>query len=223
MRLTWNPFKARKCFIMRHWIFDFDGTLFNTEPYFIECLSYALEPFDMKASWEFLERVRSEHPNKIFDKDLGLEKAPIAMARLIEAGKRMSEKVQPYPGIFEMLKELKSSTDNIHIWTGRDEPSTLRILERTGMASFFTKIVTGTCVPKNKPAPDGLHLLSTDLKAGFDQFVMVGDHHHDIVPAKELGCTTVHARWKEKPNSLESEPHQSFDSVDDFVSWLRSL
>lgn len=208
---------------MRHWIFDFDGTLFETEPYFIDCLSHALEPFGIEASWAFLEEVRSEHPHRIFDKLLGPEKAPIAMARLIEAGKRMTAHVEPYPGIVEMLAELKSLTDSIHIWTGRDEASTHRILERTGCAKFFDHIVTGTCVPNNKPAPDGLHRLSQNLEAQFDQLVMVGDHHHDIVPAKELGCTTVHACWKNKPNSIESKAHQSFDSVVSFMDWFRSL
>ena len=208
---------------MKHLIFDFDGTLFETESFFLDCLSYALEPFGRSASWDFLEEVRSEHPYRIFDQALGPKDAKVAMDRMIEAGQRVTEKIKPYPGIKEMLEELSAQSKKLFIWTGRDEASTHRILKNTECDHFFTEVVTGTCVAKNKPAPDGLLKIAEVTKMDMNQFIMIGDHHHDIDPAKELGCKTVHACWKKNPNHLEREAHKKFETVADFMNWLRSL
>ena len=210
---------------MRHWIFDFDGTLVESEGFFSHCLSYALGPFGVDTGQEFIERIRHKHPHNIFEDDLTPDQAFIAFERMREAGREIIDEIKIFPGLLDVLETLSSKGASLSIWTGRDRESTELILRKQGLETVFTKITTGTCVEINKPGHQGLLEIQNHHRADIDQMVMVGDHHHDIEPANLLGCLSVHARWKglSAPLPETVKPNYQFVSTLEFHQWVKQV
>ena len=210
---------------MQYWIFDFDGTLVNSEAYFTQAMNYALKPFRIpEIDFSFMEEIRHKHPHRIFEDILSPDQELEAMERLKQYGSEVTKKVKAFPQVESILKSLKKAGKSISIWTGRDKDSTQMILDNNQIASYFDKVISGTCVQTNKPSTDGLKEILQHFSCRPQDMVMVGDHHHDIEPANLFGCISVHARWKENPVQLplEISPHYQFDCADQFHQWLKS-
>ncbi len=207
---------------MKYWIFDFDGTLVDTDGLFSKCLAYTLEPFKVEVGANFMEEIRHKHPHRIFEDLLPPEESQIAMQRLSKVGRELSEGIKAFPGIHEILTAIESNQGKLAIWTGRDGESTKRILTKIGLIDRFETIISGTCVESNKPSKDGLLTLKDFFDAKPEEMVMVGDHHHDIHPANELGIHSVHVRWKPIPHPLPEniEPRFQFDCTGTFLNWV---
>ena len=208
---------------MQHWIFDFDGTLVDTDGLFSTCLTHALEPYSVVVGSDFMEQIRHKHPHRIFEDLLSPEQADQAMQRMREIGQELSEKIQVFPNMKEILISLEKKKASLSIWTGRDGDSTHRILKKLNMDHFFEKVISGTCVEVNKPHQEGLWELKNHFNSQTDQMVMVGDHHHDIEPANQMGMISIHARWKKIPHVLPEgiEPRHSFDCTRRFFDWIQ--
>ncbi len=208
--------------IMKYWIFDFDGTLVDTDGLFYQCLEYTLKPFEVEVQPDFMEQIRHKHPHRIFEDLLPPSQSKIAMERLKRAGAELSEGIEAFPGIKEVLTTIENNKGRLAIWTGRDGESTRRILTRLGLVERFETIITGTCVETNKPGHDGLLTIKDFFRAKPHEMVMVGDHHHDISPANDLGLHSVHARWKSQPQDLPKEvkPHWNFNCTQTFLKWI---
>jgi phosphoglycolate phosphatase-like HAD superfamily hydrolase len=209
---------------MKHWIFDFDGTLVDTDGFFQKTINFALKPFNINVDSNFIETIRHKHPHSIFDDLLTLEQNEIAFARLKQAGLKDLQETKIFPGMKMVLKTILDNKGSLSIWTGRDRQSTDMILKKNEIFDYFHKIISGTCVKKNKPEKDGLIELFNHHKSQWHEMVMVGDHHHDIGPANDLGLISVHARWKKLPVTLPEKikPTHHFDSVDLFHNWIQS-
>lgn len=208
---------------MKHWIFDFDGTLVDTDGNFSKTLGYALAPYGIKVDRAYIEKIRHKHPHNLFEDELTEDQAQVAYQRLAEADKSIVTEAKVFPGVLAILETIKKAGGSISIWTGRDLRSTQLILRTHNILHEFEKIISGTCVAVNKPGHDGLLELKAHHKAEAHEMVMIGDHHHDIEPANSLGLTSVLARWKKQTVSLPKniEPNYMFGSVDDFHSWVK--
>lgn len=208
----------------QHWIFDFDGTLVNTDGFFHESLSFALKPFGIEVGSNFIEEIRHRHPMAIFDHLLPQAEAKEALKRLGEKGAELSEQIRVFDGMKEVLETLVKQGSRISIWTGRDRRSTIHILEKTKATIYFDKIVSGTCVVNNKPHTEGLEEIAKHFSKPFEELIVVGDHHHDIGPANNLGCYSVHAQWKEIPHLLPEniKPQKTFLNIGDFHEWVKN-
>ncbi len=222
----WGCFKGAvygKFKAVKHWIFDFDGTLVDSDGYFTRCINYALEPFGRRMERDFIETIRHRHPHQIFDGYIPSEDIPHAFERLKEIGTAVAEEIQTFDGIRELIETLDRRQNTVSIWTGRDRESTLLILKKQGLADAFEKIVTGTCVPQNKPEQDGLMEIQRHYRAKAHEMVMVGDHHHDIAPANLMGCLSIHAKWKKNPHELPHslKPTHEFYSPFELLTWIK--
>lgn len=221
--LTRNVGMKHLTVVMKHWIFDFDGTLVNTDGFFSQTLGFALAPFNIKVDVDFIESIRHRHPERLFDDHLTPEQIKIAMKRLSDSGRAIADEIKMFPEIPEILETLLVRGESVSIWTGRDLDSTEHILRKNGAHALFKKIITGSCVETNKPGHDGLLEIQRHFSAKTEDMVMIGDHHHDIGPANELGLTSVHARWKTVPVELpkKMEPNFNFDSTLKFHEWVK--
>lgn len=209
---------------MKHWIFDFDGTLMDTEGHFSRTLGYALNPYNITVDKAFIERIRHKPPERLLEDELPEEEAKEALKRLGEVWKEVANETKPFAGMVEALETIINAGGSLSIWTGRDLESTLYILKRQNLQDAFSKIITGSCVEVNKPGHDGLLEIRKHRNASEDEMVMVGDHHHDIEPANTLGITSIFARWKNNPEVLPEKikPNHEFGCVQDFHGWVRS-
>jgi len=81
------------------------------------------------------------------------------------------------------------------VFTGQTRIATQITLHRTGLADFFTEIVTADDVTMPKPSPEGLKLAMEGIGADPDGTVYVGDDPDDIYASRGAGVKTAAALW----------------------------
>ncbi len=98
------------------------------------------------------------------------------------------------------------------------------MLESSGLSRFASHVVTGNCVTRAKPHPEGAKKVLEHFRRGGDETVMIGDHHHDVNGALSAGLTSVRASWNPywKEERCELAHHQFF-KVEDFSSWMKGI
>lgn len=126
-----------------------------------------------------------------------------------------------YPGIVDILKEIKQRKIYTSIFTGKGKKTTEITLEILDIKKFFDMIVTGDDVVNHKPSPEGIFKFLNEFKLNKDEVLMVGDSIADIIAAREAGIDIASVVWDSyakdeviKLNSLH------FETVNSFRKWL---
>ena len=122
-------------------LFDFDGTLFDTGEGILRSVQYALEGFGIHET--DTARLRKFVGPPLLDSFSELYAMQPAQARA--ATERYRERYQPigvyeceiYPGIPELLKQLRAAGFRIAVATGKPTPLARTILQRFDMEQLF--------------------------------------------------------------------------------------
>ena len=202
-------------------VFDFDGTLIDSEPVSYKLFSTVLEPYNLGPMHEVFESIRSQTPETLFDELLGIKEGQKALKKLQELDVELSQQIPLFPGILELLDRLLEKGLFLALWTARDQGSTHRLIEHLSLQKYFPFWVSGSCVPRNKPASDGLSKVLDHYSCPAHQAIMVGDHTHDVLPAQDLGCQPVLVRWKNNPVDKMSKA-KDFSTPQELGVWLDS-
>ncbi len=100
-----------------------------------------------------------------------------------------------YPGIKELLAELKSSGVKLSIFTGKGRSAAMITLEKLHILDYFDHVVTGTDVTNHKPSPEGILKFLDEYKISKDRAVMIGDAIADIKAARGAGVKVISVLW----------------------------
>lgn len=126
-----------------------------------------------------------------------------------------------YPGIVDILEELKKRKILISIFTGKGRKTTEITLEILGIKDFFDMIVTGDDVINHKPSPEGIFKFLETYNLNKNEVLMVGDSLADIIAAKEAGIDIASVVWDSyaREEVIKLNPLY-FETVNDFKNWL---
>jgi phosphoglycolate phosphatase len=96
-----------------------------------------------------------------------------------------------YPGVFDVLEQLKADGITLGVCTNKPSTTTLPAMEALGLEKYFKAIVCADMVEHRKP--DGRHVLNALERMGArpDNAVMVGDSETDIAAAVDAGLPAV--------------------------------
>lgn len=129
---------------------------------------------------------------------------------------------QPFPGVENMLDELRDLGLRIAIATGKS-PETAAISMRVlGLSSRVERLETGFIDRGDKPELIRRVLLEWDLAP--DQAAYVGDVPSDLHAAEEAGVLPIGAAWADTSILGESERKDGwliFDHVEDLAAWIK--
>ena len=175
---------------------DLDGTLMKSHIGILSSVRHALASVgrDDLAKQDLMWMIGPPFQDS-FTK-LGLddvEGAILAYRAHYQAGGMFEAEV--YAGVFEALKALKAGGARLYLATAKPHAYARKITAHFGIADFMTA--------EYGPELDGTRNWKGDLLAhaleetGEDpaQSVMVGDRHHDIAAAAEVGMPSLAARW----------------------------
>jgi phosphoglycolate phosphatase-like HAD superfamily hydrolase len=117
--------------------------------------------------------------------------------------------VSLYPGVREMLDNLKSAGCRLGIVTNKGRHfdfegrcvGCLDELEEVGIARLFDTIIGFEDVTDQKPHPLGINLALRNLHAAPPDALVVGDSPVDIMAAKSAGCRSCRALWGIAPDA----------------------
>lgn len=174
--------------MIKEFIWDFDGMLFDTYPHTIEAFC----------------TVMKRH-GRIIDRDEALSLFKITMLHAFDVygvdDKLRSEFYEvendigfapcgkPYRGIPEILRYIKDSGARNYLYTHRDKVA-VRYLDKYGLTGLFSDFVLRENGFPSKPAPDAIEYLVN--KHGLDkkQCIMLGDRSIDIGSGQNAGIST---------------------------------
>lgn len=179
-------------------LFDFDGTLVNTNDVIIE-------------SWQHTYRYytgREESVDKItacFGEPLLITMArefpnvaPEESAAVYREyqKEKADELVKVFEGVPEMLETLRQAGYRLAIVTSRTRESALRYLNMFGLADYFEAMVSCEDTDIHKPNPEPILLCLEKLGIGKDEAIMVGDSPFDMKCANNAEVKSVLVDWR---------------------------
>ena len=174
--------------LFKHYIWDFDGTLFDSYPHIIRCFSMILEEEGIDCDGEMLALQ--------FYNNFGAARRWSGIStegyrRFSELHYRMGEaeiepKVVPFPQIEEILRKIKEQGGSHYLYTNRNDTARLYCVQY-GLDKYFSGYVSSADGFPTKPAPDAL--LALMEREGLDprDCVMIGDREIDGLSGLNAG------------------------------------
>ncbi len=180
-------------------LFDFDGTIMDTNDMIIKSWQYTFEQLRGKKAEESVLLATFGEPLKMtmhhfFGGDADEVEKNVEIYRSYQK-EHFLDLIQLFPGVYEMLEELRKKGFRMALVTSRLKPTTYQGLDKFGIEKFFDVIITADDVTKHKPDPQPIDIALKNLESSREQAVMVGDTKQDILCAKNAGVPAVLVNW----------------------------
>lgn len=180
----------------KHILFDLDGTLTNSAEGIIHSVVYALEYYGIyEKDIQKLKRFIGPPLQESFVEYYGFDaqKAGEAVWKYREyfADRGMFEN-NVYPGIPELLEELKAGGRRLFVATSKPTVYTNQILEHFGLMGYFED-VQGSNLDGSRTRKEEVIRCVLDGNGISDtgSAVMVGDRKHDVLGGRACGLDTI--------------------------------
>lgn len=177
--------------------FDLDGTLTDSGEGIINCAAVALEHFGLPVPDRDSMRFIVGPPLRGSLITLGVPEDRVEEAMTVFRARYNAIGIfenKPYPGISELLPELKRRGRRIFLATSKPENMALRVLEHFHWLEYFDAVCGATL--------DGLIETKSQVIACLlqkigpqEQAVMVGDTQFDVSGAAEFGIPAIGVSW----------------------------
>lgn len=187
-------------------VFDMDNTLFDFVEAKLKACRAVVDYLGLKDEWELLNYfLRGKHgfENSRNIADFMLDKGVYSHDRFEECCRIYEEvklnHIKPYPGVKEVLEELKKAGLKLAVVTDAMNGHALKRLRKAELLHYFDVVVSGDMTGRRKPEPDSLKLALNKLGVRPEEAAMVGDSiRRDIEAGKRLGMVTVYAAYGDR-------------------------
>ena len=204
-------------------IFDFDGTLADTIDILLSITNRLAAEFGFKsATKEELAQLSNLNSWQILQySGISIFKFPLLIRRLKAELQSEVPHIQLFPGIKEVLLELKKRGFQLGIITSNSRENVLGALEKNGLQDTFTFIYSGSTFGKHKVINKWLRIENIHT----EKVVYVGDEIRDIDAAKKTGIKVIAVGWgfnspqalaAHNPNFLIEHPQELIEIMN---SW----
>ncbi|QZT35783.1 HAD-IA family hydrolase [Halosquirtibacter xylanolyticus] len=172
-------------------LFDFDGTLFNTQKAFEDCSNQLAIKyrFKMHESWDqFRDMTASEFFSKVLK--ISWFQMPFFISDAKKLFREKIHNVQPFEGIPELLKEL-SNFYELGIITSNSEYTVSELLKEYGMDIFQYTCYDVSIFAKKGSIKKTIKKYNLDSK----EILYVGDEHRDGKACNEANIPFIAVSW----------------------------
>ena len=190
-------------------LFDLDGTLTNPQEGITKCVQHALRAFgieepDLEKLIPFIGPPLIQSFMEFYNMSEENARKAVAVYRERFSTVGLFENF-PYPGIADMLAELKAQGKILAVASSKPTVYVRRILEKFELAPYFDVIegsnLDGTRVDKKEVIAEVLSQLDNPSA---DDLLMIGDRKFDVIGAREMGFGCVGVRFGfAAPDELE--------------------
>ncbi len=205
-------------------IFDIDGTLTSTNELIFATFNHIAQKYEGKVySDEEIISMFGPTEDIILKEKFNGDKFKEVYEEYYKFYRENHPKMADlYPGIVDILTELKNKNIITSIFTGKGRKTTEITLEILGIKHFFDMIVTGDDVTNHKPSPEGIIKFINSFNLNKNDVLMVGDSIADIIAAKEAGVDIASVVWDSyaKEDVVKLNPLY-FETVKSFREWLQ--
>ena len=176
-------------------LFDFDGTLFDTLESSIYVFEEAYKHIGIKVNHdEVLGYTREPIPNSYKRLVGSMEGYPSFIQDIDDLvhSQKVVDMTEIYSETAEILKFLKANKKIVGIVTSNSKKHVIDVLNKFGLTSYFDVIVGNREAPNPKPSPEpilkALEFLGEHNK---EKVVYIGDALNDAIAATNAGVTPV--------------------------------
>ncbi len=175
---------------MKNFIWDFDGTIFNSYPHITKAFSMVLdkrnEEYDLKEVRVALEVTFLN----AFEK-YSFTKNEIAEFHKNTAIVELEPIIEPYTNTCEILKYIVEKGGTNFIYTHRNRESLEYYLKKYEMDKFFEYYVTNSdeCFA-SKPSPDSVEHIVEKFGLSKQDTIIIGDREIDVLSGINAGISS---------------------------------
>ena len=180
-------------------LFDLDGTLTDPGEGITRSVAYALSFFgievkDRTALYPFIGPPLVDSFSTFYG--FSPEQARQAVERYREYFSRQGIfENELYPGIKELLEDLKKHGVRILLASSKPEVYARKILEHFQLLPFFDFVAAATMDDTRSKKTDVVRYALESCGISPDRAVMIGDRHHDIEGAKDNALESIGVLW----------------------------
>ncbi|KRN30411.1 HAD-IA family hydrolase [Liquorilactobacillus mali] len=175
---------------MKDFIWDFDGTLYDTYPGMVASFVAAFEEngivVDGRDVYRKMRKYSVGRTFKEYFLDISEELQQRVKASYRICEDNASRNAQPFADVEEVCQKITSSGGRNFLLTHRDK-SSLKLLKKDGLFSLFTGFVTSEDSFPRKPDPESLLHLCDLFSINPKEAVMIGDRVLDVEAGHNAG------------------------------------
>lgn len=181
-------------------LFDLDGTLTDSGPGIMHGFEYAIEKMgdtveDKSTLRRFIGPPLEYSFGSLLEYSEEDTKKAITLYREYYFGKGGVMENEVYPGIEELLSELKKSGKKLAVATSKSEKGTNIVLEHFGLKKYFDVVATSNDTDRRTKADVIRFALDSLGITDKRNALMVGDRNQDINAANEIGLDSIGVLW----------------------------
>lgn len=179
-------------------LFDFDGTIMNTNELIIMSWQYTFRTVEGKER-DIDSIIKTFGEPLLVTMAKELPQIPVDEGVEIYRGflkQHFEDMIAPFPGMPELIRKLKLLGYTNGLVTSRTKESTHAGLSQFGLLEYFDCVVSCDDTKKHKPDPEPLQIAIKELCADPERSVMLGDSMFDILCAKNAGVKSVLVGWQ---------------------------
>ena len=200
-------------------IFDLDGTLVDSLPATVDAFNVVVSPFLGTRLTAKEVRIVGVNYRKVLGNFLPPDKVEAGHERLLAEFISKVADVRPFAGVPELLANLKSRGCKLAVATLRAEDITQQILESSGLAGSFERVLCGAEAQGAGGGfavdPAALSRVVSELGIPVENAAFVCDSTVDIEAGRKAGMRTAAVAWgyQRREDLALSGPDFMFDPL----------
>lgn len=178
-------------------LFDFDGTVMNTNNVIIQSWQHTFRTLegDERPVEDIVETFGEPLVTtmKRFFPEVPAQKA-VDIYRSYHY-ERFEDLISIFPGISDLLAQLKEQGYKTALVTSRLRGTTDRGMKKYDLDQYFDAVITMEDCTKHKPDPEPINIALEKLGSSPERAVMLGDTMYDIKCARNAGVKSILVSW----------------------------
>lgn len=178
-------------------LFDLDGTLTDPAEGITKAVEVALNHYGITVEDRFtLNKFIGPPLDESFPEFYGFDDEQVREATRVFReyfGRQGWAENIPYPGIDQLLGDLKAAEKKLIIATSKPEEFAVRIMNHFGLAQYMD-VIAGASTDNQEGAKKANVIRKALQRAGVEDLssvVMVGDRRHDVAGGHEVGMKVI--------------------------------
>lgn len=173
--------------MFKNYIWDFDGTLFDTYPAMVKAFMNSLSSLGIRSDYDYIYsgmKISVGHITELCRKRYGIDDS---FSEIFNAERNKTEAdIELFPGMKETICSIQARGGRNFLFTHRGY-SAIEHTKRCGIYEYFSGFVTNEDGFERKPSPQAiLHILKKHELKNSDT-VMIGDRDIDLLSGINAG------------------------------------